>query len=288
MYDFLLIFSKNLILEVYQDIEQRVDEAGRGYKLSLENVLQQGFNHFRRAPGPYILYGILAALVFSNPLSGLLLGGPLSCGFYTYTRRVQQKGEAEFGDFFLSFDHFLPLLILQLLISVLVTLGFLLLVIPGIYFAISYFFAQFFVLFHGKSPTEAIGLSRRMVGGNFLQILILCLVLLGINILGTMAFGVGLLLSIPLSACMVYAAFDDIIDKIFDEPTNLFIASQFNIVGTPHYKLNTNFMGGLKFGEWDGKGLVLYLSYYLGSNPFSEYYTKRVKQFGVGFFVDFF
>ena len=199
------------MVEVYQDIERRVDEAGRGFKLSLESVLQQGFNHFRRAPGPYILFSILAVLVFSNPVSGLLLGGPVTCGFYAFTRKVQREGEAEFGDFFLHFELFLPLLILQLLISVLVSLGFLLLVIPGIYLAISYLFAQFFVLFHGQSPTDAIRLSRRMVGGNFLQILMLCLVLMGINILGAMAFGVGLLISMPLSACIVYAAFDDII-----------------------------------------------------------------------------
>ena len=72
------------------------------------------------------------------------------------------------------------------------------------------------------------------------------------------------------------------------EPTNIYIASQFNIVGTPNYKLNSNFMGGLKFGEWDGKGLVFYVSYYIGSNPFSQYYTDRVNQFGIGFFVDYF
>lgn len=83
-------------------------------------------------------------------------------------------------------------------------------------------------------------------------------------------------------------SFKDLIGKIHDEPTNLFMATQFNLVGTPRYKLNSNFMTGLKFGEWDGKGLVVYLSYYVGSNPFSEYYSQRVRQFGLGFFIDFF
>jgi hypothetical protein len=83
-------------------------------------------------------------------------------------------------------------------------------------------------------------------------------------------------------------AFKNIIDKVFNNEANLFIANQFNIVGTPTYKLNTNLMGGIKFGKWDGKGLVFYLSYYAGANPFSEYYSERINKFGIGFFVDFF
>ena len=47
-------------------------------------------------------------------------------------------------------------------------------------------------------------------------------------------------------------------------------------------------MAGLKFGDWDGKGLVFYMSYYIGANPFSEYYSNRIEKFGIGFFVDYF
>ncbi len=84
------------------------------------------------------------------------------------------------------------------------------------------------------------------------------------------------------------AAFDQVLDETFGAKTNLFIASQFNLVGTPEYQLNTKLMSGVKFGDWDGKGLVVYLSYYIGANPFSEYYSERIQKFGVGFFVDFF
>lgn len=79
-----------------------------------------------------------------------------------------------------------------------------------------------------------------------------------------------------------------IINPVFDTETNLFIANQINLVGTPSYQLNTNFMTGIKFGKWEGKGLVFYISYYIGANPFSEYYSERIKKFGIGFFVDFF
>jgi uncharacterized membrane protein len=71
-------------------------------------------------------------------------------------------------------------------------------------------FSWFFVLFHEQAPTEAIRLSRKMVSGNFGQMLWLWLLIAGINLLGALAFGVGLLITVPFTACMLYTAFDDI------------------------------------------------------------------------------
>ncbi len=80
---------------------------------------------------------------------------------------------------------------------------------------------------------------------------------------------------------------DNIIDKIFEHPTNLYIAVHTFLMGMPKYQLTTNFMGGIKFGEWNGKGVSFYLSYYVGNNIFSEYFYNRISRLGVGFFVDF-
>ncbi|PIQ11431.1 MAG: hypothetical protein COW71_00600 [Ignavibacteriales bacterium CG18_big_fil_WC_8_21_14_2_50_31_20] len=81
-------------------------------------------------------------------------------------------------------------------------------------------------------------------------------------------------------------------DKVFgmflQKPVNLFFASHNVFAGKPEYKLSSNNLLGIKFGEWYGKGLTLYFSYYNGNHKFSEYYFKRVNQFGAGFSVDFF
>ncbi|MFZ1289514.1 MAG: DUF1207 domain-containing protein [Melioribacteraceae bacterium] len=79
-----------------------------------------------------------------------------------------------------------------------------------------------------------------------------------------------------------------IIDKTFNQDVNVFFASHFSIEGNPKYQINYNNLLGTKFGKWDEKGIVFYLSYFYGSNPFSEYYFQRISQFGIGFFVDFF
>lgn len=68
---------------------------------------------------------------------------------------------------------------------------------------------------------------------------------------------------------------------------NLFFILNGNMNGLPAYTLSTNIQGGVKFGEWESKGLLLYVSYYIGNDVFSEYYANRVKRLGIGFSVDF-
>lgn len=198
-------------MQILFDVRQQVDEASRGYKLSIENVLQSGFNILRRAPSEFILFSLLGVLVFSNPITGILLGGPLTASYLHLAHRASLKQKITPDDFFRGFDKFVPLIKLNLLILVVFFLGLLMLIIPGIYFAVSYIFAHIFVWFFDIEPTEAIKLSRKTVSGNFGQIFLLCLVLAGINLLGVLALGVGVLLTMPFSFCVLYAVFDDII-----------------------------------------------------------------------------
>ncbi|MFH0758799.1 MAG: hypothetical protein V2B15_16035 [Bacteroidota bacterium] len=198
-------------MERIQTIQQKVDDASTGFTISIENILQVGFNHFRKAPGLFILYSIVAAAALSNPVSGLLLGGPVVAGYYIVIRGMKDQPSAGAWGFFRSFNKFGPFLLLNLLISAIVILGFLLLIIPGVFFSVSYLFSHLLVWFFDMEPSEAARLSRKMVSGNFTQILWLCLILAGINLLGALAFGIGLLATIPFSACVIYAVFDDII-----------------------------------------------------------------------------
>ena len=198
-------------MEAIYDIDRQVERASSGYRLSIESTLQQGFNLLRKAPAEFIVSSVLGLIVFSNPVSGLLLGGPFMASYFHMVHLASRDQQIEFSDFFKGFDKAFELIKLSLLIFVVVLLGFILLILPGIYFAVSYVFAYLFVWFYDKDPAEAIRLSRKTVSGNFGQIFLLFLILAGINLLGIMAFGVGILLTMPFSFCVVYAAFDDII-----------------------------------------------------------------------------
>jgi hypothetical protein len=210
MYDILINFRKRLMV-VYQDVENKVQVASAGFSISLESVLQVGFNQFRKAPGIFILHTLISGIVLSNPVSGLLLGGPVLAGFYLASDNLRQGKPVEVKDLLQGLNLFIPLLLVTLLVSLVTAIGFLLLILPGIYFSVSYLFAHLFVLFYDVPATEAIHLSRKTISGNFPKMLLLWLVLAGINMLGALAFGVGLLITIPFSFCVIHAAFDDII-----------------------------------------------------------------------------
>jgi hypothetical protein len=87
--------------------------------------------------------------------------------------------------------------------------------------------------------------------------------------------------------CGIEFALSDLFGKILDKDINLYFAHHFSLVGVPEYLGNNRSMLGVKFGDWDGKGISIYLSWFKGNNIFSEYYKDRVNKFGIGFFVDF-
>ena len=198
-------------MEIVSDIHKQVEEASSGFRLSLESTLQVGFNLLRKAPAEFIIFSILGVVVFSNPVSGVLLGGPVMASYLHMAHLASRDQKIEISDFFKGFEKARSLILLNLLIFLLVLLGLIMLVIPGIYFAVSYVFSHLFVWFYDKDPSEAMRLSKLMVSGNFWQIILLFLILAGINLLGIMAMGIGILLTMPFSFCVVYAAFDDLI-----------------------------------------------------------------------------
>ena len=198
-------------MEVVSNIDKQVEEASRGFSLSIESTLQVGFNIFRKAPSEFIVFSVLAAIIFSNPVSGLLLGGPAMASYFHMAQLASKGQQIEISDFFRGFDKAGNLIKLSLLIFMIVLLGLMMLIIPGIYFSVSYVFSHLFTWFYDKDPSEATRLSRKTVSGNFGQILLLFLILAGINLLGLMALGLGILLTMPFSFCVVYAAFEDII-----------------------------------------------------------------------------
>lgn len=79
----------------------------------------------------------------------------------------------------------------------------------------------------------------------------------------------------------------ELLGSALGQPVSLFIADDFSLVGVPSYVGTNNLEFGVKFGEWNSRGLRLYGSYYSGLDVFSEYYNVRSQQWGIGFAFDF-
>jgi len=95
--------------------------------------------------------------------------------------------------------------------------GFILLVVPGIVWAITYMFVPYLIIDHDLKPFEALKESRRITVGNRWNLFVFCLALIGINILGFLCLIVGLLVSVPVSAIATVHAYR-VLQKKVDGP----------------------------------------------------------------------
>lgn len=87
-----------------------------------------------------------------------------------------------------------------------VALGFALLVIPGVLLGLAFGFAPLISAEGEKDLAAAFRQSNRLAHGARWQLFGLWLMLAGLNLLGVLALGVGIVVTIPLSAlCFVYA-----------------------------------------------------------------------------------
>jgi uncharacterized membrane protein len=102
---------------------------------------------------------------------------------------------------------FVPYLITSVLYGLIVFGGLLLLIVPGILWAVKFGYATFAVVDKKLDPIEALRESSRLTKGERWHLLGFGLLVIGVNLLGTLAFGIGLLVTIPtttLAAAYVF------------------------------------------------------------------------------------
>ena len=188
------------------------------YALALGEYLKAGWVLFKQYPGGFVgfflIYLVIQILLnYAGRigwLASLVIGPPMMMGNFIVSAKLLQEQAVNFSDFFSGFRFFLPLLLLTLVSSILVSLGFILLIIPGVYLAVSYLFASLLVIDRRLDFWPAMELSRRTVTPRWFTIFAFCLLLLLVNVAGALVLGLGLLVSVPLSICALTAAYADI------------------------------------------------------------------------------
>ncbi|NLA23798.1 MAG: hypothetical protein GX879_02420 [Bacteroidales bacterium] len=192
-----------------------------GYEFYLSKYFDSGMQLFRKNIGEFVAYGaIIAAIAMSLsflPTIGSLIFSLISivftAGFYFVANNVLREEPIKFEQFFQGFKFAGELILAQVLISIFTFIGFLLLIIPGVYLAVSYSFTSFFIIFMKYSSWEAMEWSRKIVAIKFWPIFGLVLLMGLINLAGALFCGLGLLFTLPYTACITYSAFEDIISN---------------------------------------------------------------------------
>ncbi len=95
----------------------------------------------------------------------------------------------------------------SILVGVIVIVGLILLIVPGIIWALRYLFVPYLVIERKLAPFEALKESARITYGHKWQLLGLLALIVFINILGAILLLVGLLVSVPVSSLAMAHAY---------------------------------------------------------------------------------
>ena len=112
----------------------------------------------------------------------------------------------------------------SILCVIIVGIGFILLIIPGIIAQVMLSLVMFLVVEKGMKPFESLKESKRMTQGKKWDLFLFLLVLLLINIIGAIPAGLGLLVTMPVSLLAfthVYKAIDKSDDMTTVVPTQM-------------------------------------------------------------------
>lgn len=137
------------------------------------------------------------SFLLSLALTGL--GAFLSLGMIRCMLRIVDHQPVEFNLIFSGGDVFAVFLLGSLLYSLVVFIGMLVFIIPGIYLSLKYSCVHYLIADKGCGVAEAFKISGRITSGYKRHLFALGFLAGAFNFLGMMLFGVGILLTVPLT-----------------------------------------------------------------------------------------
>ena len=139
----------------------------------------------------------------------IMLFGPLEFGLDYVFLRAARSEKLEPKDMLEPFRNYFNALLANLLVMILIGIGFLFLIVPGIIIACKLAFVPYLVVDRKLDAIEAVKESWRLTGGHALEIFLIGLLAIPISIAGLILLGVGLIAStmwIGLALAAMYHA----------------------------------------------------------------------------------
>ena len=160
------------------------------------------------------IFGEHSIISFIVSLAIELLLIPLTIGFNAYIMGFVKNNEFNRDDIFSQYEYSFKVIGANILMSVLIVVGMVFFIIPGIYLAFSYALVPYLLITHKElSISETLALSRKMMNGHKLDYFVLGLSFIGWTMLIPVTFGLILIWLYPymMTATTKFAV--DIIDN---------------------------------------------------------------------------
>ena len=191
---------------------------------TIKGVIQEGWELTKLNIGFLIAYQIILfflILLFNNfsqerPLFSLIdfvgwiiivLG---KMGFFNSALLLTKGLKPSFSQFYLNWRSLLSWIISSILFALMITIGLAFLIVPGLLIWATFGFFYFFILDKNLGPIAALEESMIATRGIRWHILGLFLVCFGLNLLGFICFGLGVLISFPVTLIAIAAVYRNI------------------------------------------------------------------------------
>lgn len=127
---------------------------------------------------------------------GVLLTGPIGYGVWFAYLKAARDDPLDVKDMLEVFHNYWNAVLASLLVGVIIGIGFMLLIVPGIIFACKLAFTPYLVVDRKMQVIEAVKESWRLTGGYAWKVFLIGLLAIPIGIAGLICFGVGIIIAI--------------------------------------------------------------------------------------------
>lgn len=200
--------------------------------INVKDMISFGWSQFERRPwffiGALIIFMILSGIVGAiisaifgdtgssgaiGQLVGFMVNALFAMGLmHVYLKAHDDVHSVELKDLWHP-TPYLKFLAADFLQAVIIMIGFVLLVIPGVVAMVVLAFTLYLVLDKNMGPIEAMKESVRITGGERWNLLLLLVSLIFINIIGVLCLVVGLLVTVPVSLFAIVHAYKQLQHK---------------------------------------------------------------------------
>lgn len=164
--------------------------------------MSAGINGLKKNFVTHIASSLLIGVV--GGVSAGLLTGPMMVGYMRMIKIEDEGGKPEITDVFKGFDDFVPALLAVLLTSIIVSIGFMFCVIPGLLIMALIPTSAYLVAVGEKDGINAIKRAFAALKDNLMSTFFCTLVLGIVGSLGAILCGVGIFLTLPITFIGLY------------------------------------------------------------------------------------
>ena len=179
-----------------------------GGSFSIGDSLSQGFAFFKANAGASILFVIISGVIGATGVGALLI--PLiGINFMAGVKKYRNNATPfDVGQLF-DFSHAVDKIVGPLVVGILIMIGMLFLIVPGIILALMWAFLYCVLADRpGTSFTEAMKFSAAVTKGNSLSIFLFMIVCSLLAFVSALPLGLGLLVAIPMIQAAMYCAYE--------------------------------------------------------------------------------